>query len=239
MHETFEMTFSEYGDLLFKAAGVINSRPLGIRHHGGANPDVEVITPNLLLFGSMCETVPEDVSSFEDDNSLATRRYRFTERLYQEWWQIWYREVFPHLLPVSRWRKQYPNLSKGDIVLVHYPKKLGPGDYRYGRVSDVKPDSQGIVRSVTVSMRPRNTREAILPYKSKQLVDVDLPVQRLVLLHPATELDAVETPVLDISDPNAMPRDIVKSDLEFQKKSYTKIQNMFKKITRQNLKLHT
>ena len=79
-------------------------------------------------------------------------------------------------------------------------------------------------------MRPRNTREAILPYKSKQLVDVDLPVQRLVLLHPATELDAVKTPVLDISDPNAMPRDIVKSDLEFQKKSYIKIQNMFKKI---------
>ena len=130
--------------------------------------------------------------------------------MYLEWWRLWYSEVFPHLIPVAKWRQLYPNLSIGDVVLVHHPKKLGPGEFRYGRVVDTKPDVQGIVRTVVVAMRPRDSREAVLPYKSKSLVHVVLPVQRLVLIHPAAELDKVETPYLDLSDPYAIegPSDI-------------------------------
>ena len=89
LQETYELTFSEYADLLSRAAGAINSRPLGIRHQGGAEPDIEVITPNLLLIGSRCETKEYDLSRYEEDNSIYTRRYRFTERMYQEWWKLW------------------------------------------------------------------------------------------------------------------------------------------------------
>ena len=204
LQDTYELTLSEYEDLLFRAACVINSRPLGVRHHGGAEPDVHVITPNLMLMGSRGDNGPTDVTSYEEDNSIHTRRLRFVERMYLEWWKLWYVDVFPHLIPVAKWRTKYPNLSKGDIVLVFYPKKLGPGEYRYGRVSATKPDEKGIVRTVEVSMRPRDSREPVLPYKSKKLIQVELPVQRLVLLHPAAELHKVETPVLDLSDPNAL-----------------------------------
>ena len=111
------------------------------------------------------------------------------------------RMFFPHLLPVSKWRTVYPNLEVGDIVLVYYARKLGPGDYRYGRIVAVKADAKGIVRTATVAMRPRDSRERILPYKSKALVEVELPVQRLVLIHPAKLMEAVATPKLDMRNP--------------------------------------
>ena len=87
------------------------------------------------------------------------------------------------------------------MVLVHHPKKLGPADYRYGKVISTKVDDKGLVRTVVVGMRPRDSREALLPYKSKKLVEVELPVQRLVLIHPAKELDSVATPPLNRDDP--------------------------------------
>ena len=43
------LTFDEYADLLFRASSCINSRPLGVRHHVGAELEDEVIIPNLML----------------------------------------------------------------------------------------------------------------------------------------------------------------------------------------------
>merc|ERR1711989_78354 len=44
-----DLTAKEYENILLRCANAINSRPLGLRHHGGANPEYHVITPNLLL----------------------------------------------------------------------------------------------------------------------------------------------------------------------------------------------
>ena len=100
LQDTFDLTLSEFEDLLYRAANAINSRPLGIRHHGGAEPDIEVITPNLMLMGSRSANAPTDVTKYEDDNSIYTRRLRFLERMYMEWWRLWFSDVFPHLIPV-------------------------------------------------------------------------------------------------------------------------------------------
>ena len=103
LQDTFDLTMSEYEDLLYRAACIINSRPLGVRHHGGAEPDIEVITPNLMLMGGRGVNEPSSVTCYEEDNSVYTRRLRFIERMYLEWWRLWYSEVFPHLIPVAKW----------------------------------------------------------------------------------------------------------------------------------------
>ena len=48
-------------------------------------------------------------------------------------------------------------------------------------------DHKGLVRTVTVGMRPRDSREKSLPYKSKKLKALRLAVQRLILICPAVE----------------------------------------------------
>ena len=108
------LTFDEYADLLFRASSCINLRPLGVRHHGGAELEDEVITPNLMLLGSRSPCPPPNAfSRYLEDNSIHTRRLTF-----EEWWRLWYCDVFPSLLPVAKWRKEHPNLDNGDIVLV-------------------------------------------------------------------------------------------------------------------------
>ena len=71
--------------------------------------------------------------------------------------------MFPHLVPYRRWKVQHRNLQIGDIVLVSYPCKFGKGEYRLARVSAVFPDTYGVVRTVSVKMRPRDSREKVLP----------------------------------------------------------------------------
>ena len=63
-----------------------------------------------------------------------------------------------------------------------------------------RPDDKGLVSSVTVAMRPRDSRDPILPYKSKKLMEVELPVQRLVLIHPGLRLKDVATPKVDLME---------------------------------------
>ena len=65
------------------------------------------------------------------------------------------------------------------------------GDYRLARVTNVHPDHNGMVRTATVSMRPRDSREKVLskpPYLNpKQAVELVVGVQRLVVILPIEE----------------------------------------------------
>ena len=190
------MTCKELTNMLDKCAAAINNRPLGVRHFGGAEPDVEVITPNLMLMGSRSgEATSINLEKYAEDNSIYTRRLVYLEKLYLDWW-AWYPAVFDSLVPLKRWTKAQRNVRVGDIVLIKYQKKLTPARYKMARVIEAEADPKGNVRTVTVVTRPTDVREKALPYRVKELTKMRLPVQRLVVLHAAEELHNVESPNL-------------------------------------------
>ena len=63
-------------------------------------------------------------------------------------------------------------------------------------VKDVDHDAKGLVRTVRVLMRPRDKREKALPYKSKNMITLELPVQRLVMICSA---EVVEKEIAGVS----------------------------------------
>ena len=74
-------------------------------------------------------------------------------------------------------------------------------DYRMGRGMEVQVDNDQLVRTVVVGMRPRDSREKSLPYQSKNLYRVRLPVQRLVVIAPVDEIPeemTAEVPEADV-----------------------------------------
>ena len=81
----------------------------------------------------------------------------------------------------NNWKKEDPNLKIGDVCLARYEHKLGKADFRICKVE------KDLVRTVMVDMRPRDSREKSLPYKSKKMRTMKLAVQRLVLICPAQE----------------------------------------------------
>ena len=74
----------------------------------------------------------------------------------------------------------------GDIVLVHYEKKVGKGIYKLGRITKVHPDSHGIVRTVSVGMRGKDSDKP-LPYVPRPLREIKLGVQRVAVICPIEE----------------------------------------------------
>jgi hypothetical protein len=70
------------------------------------------------------------------------------------------------------------------------------------KVIEVEKDAKGLVRTVMVAMRPRDSREKSLPYRSKKLKTLKLAVQRWVLVYPAQE----EKDILKAEGAKNLPR---------------------------------
>ena len=77
--------------------------------------------------------------------------------------------------------------------MLKYENKMKPGKgvYRMCRVARVKFDDKGLVRTVWINIRKRDSREKGLPNKfdpEKDLVEMEMGVQRLVVICPATDV---------------------------------------------------
>ena len=170
--------------LLNKAANTINNRPIGVRFRNGAEPDYAPLTPNLLLLGSRTDD-PEEYFDKYDEADTALLRMKMLEVQFRAWWKKWYQEVFDGLVPYPKWKVPKTNLKEGDICLLKFPNKVATAQFRLCRISKCYPDQHGLVRTVDVIVRPRDKREGLLPYKPKQPLTMTVPIQRLVLIHPA------------------------------------------------------
>ena len=87
-----------------------------------------------------------------------------------EWWDLWHAQVFSSLFPYTKWKKECKNVKPGDVCLVKNEQKVSKDDYRISRVYRVETDDKELVRTAWVLMRPRNSREKSLGYRSNKLV---------------------------------------------------------------------
>ena len=181
------LSFAEFEATIKKVANSINDRPLAVKSSSNtADGEVLPVTPNHLLLGRTSTQINNLVDV--DDEDKLTRRTKFVEEVEKEWWKLWYCQVGHTLFPRNKWKTPKENLKTGDICLKGYDANLGKRRYVICRVGDVFPDQAGLVRTVEIWFRPRDSREPSLPYNNKNLVSEKISVQRLVLLIRGTEL---------------------------------------------------
>ena len=94
--------------------------------------------------------------------------------------------MLPTLVPCKRWRDVRRNLKVNDLVMMKYPGQL-KDDYRIAKVLKVYPDDKGLVRTVRVAYRKRDSREPTDVYWKKRLTEEDVAIQRLCILQAAGE----------------------------------------------------
>ena len=186
------LSFYEFLILLHRAANIINDRPLGVHHQNGEEGELVPITPNGLIKPGNVGNVTEDFTKYEDYKGKYVVRMKFLDVQFGLWWKRWFNQVFDSLLPIHHWLDRKKNLSPGDVVLVKYEAKYGKPSYRLAKILVTKKDSDGLVRTVRVGMRPRDAREPNLPYKSKNLFEVEMPIQRLCLIVPVEDVPLAE-----------------------------------------------
>ena len=130
--------------LLHRVAEIINARPLSARSFSA--DDFAALTPRDLLLGAS----PSDrlsaglrVQESPGDLTDLPQRIQEVESRVETWWLKFSHDVFPLLIPRTRWQLEQPSLEPGAVVLVRYESKYGKDRYRLGRVGEVRRDEEG------------------------------------------------------------------------------------------------
>ena len=182
------LSFVELEAALLKAAEVVNRRPLSARIY--SEYEFYPVTPSDLLLGRMggfSTKVQLPDGTEEEPNEFLLRADRI-EKFTNFFWQQWGEQGFELLCPRIKWKREFRALAEGDIVLLKSDPKLGGPKYRLGRVQQLLPGDDGVVRTVMLGLRSRRgrSREAIDSNKAP-LESVRMAVQRIVVLVPSEE----------------------------------------------------
>ncbi|XP_064629179.1 uncharacterized protein LOC135488484 [Lineus longissimus] len=157
------LTALELQTVFFEITNLINSRPIG--RCTNDPDDGPYLSPNDLLLGRASSTIPQG-PFLETKNPR--HRYEFCQKVVQNWWVRWYRDVFPELVPRKKWHSSERNVSVGDYVLVKDPNPIR-GQWNKGLIIEVFPGDDGKVRNVRVkTARGKYER----------------PITRIVVLYP-------------------------------------------------------
>lgn len=140
------VTFLEFSTLLCRTEQVMNSRPL---IDTGTDPhDLQhLLTPGHFLIGAPLLSTPEQDVSDIPMNRLA--RWQLIQQQLQSFWKLWSRDYLHSLIKRPKWNAATANLRLNDIVIIKN-QSTSPLDWPLGRVIDVFPGSDGVIRVVRV-----------------------------------------------------------------------------------------
>lgn len=141
---TTSLTFEEMVTVLTQIEALLNSRPL----YTTSDDDLNPLTPAHFLIGHSFTALPDPDLSHLKLNHLS--RWQYIQRLRQEFWKQWHKSYLVSLQSRSKWQiNKDPAVKLNDVVLLH-ENNLPPSKWILGRVMQLHPGNDGIVRVVTI-----------------------------------------------------------------------------------------
>ena len=134
---------------LTEAESIVNSRPLTLEDLH--NPEITPLTPNQILTMKTFVASPPP-GEFQSEGGYARKRWRVVQHLAGAFWSRWKREYLQLLQTRQKWTGVKRNMQVNDVVLMK-EEGVGRGAWPLGRIKEVHPSKDGLVRSVTVQTR--------------------------------------------------------------------------------------
>ncbi|GFV60623.1 uncharacterized protein TNCV_45751 [Trichonephila clavipes] len=160
------MNFEELTTLMAQIEAVLNSRPLSPL---SSDPnDLNPLTPGHFLTNCAISSFPEPYTA--SDSLSYHSRWKLIQSLRDKFWNRWSTEYLTHLQTRAKWSVQNPNLMENQLVLLKDPNTK-PLDWPMGRILEVFPGSDGLVRVVNVK-----TSTGILKRAITKVVPLPIPV---------------------------------------------------------------
>lgn len=139
------LTYEEFTTILTKIEAILNSRPLCSL---SSDPeDIQALTPGHFLIGEPLISIPEYNYSEVKTNRL--NRWEHLQKITQHFWQRWNTEYLQALQNRVKWYKATRNLQVNDLVVIK-DTRSPPLKWPLGRIREVKPGSDGVVRVASV-----------------------------------------------------------------------------------------
>ena len=177
------LAFSEFQTVMYEAAQIVNQRPIG-RNPTGPD-DGTYLCPNDLLLGRATPHVPQ--GPFKERSSM---KYRldFIERLTEQFWIKWSRDLFPSLVIQQKWHVEKRDVKINDVVMIQDANMLR-GKFRMGIITNTFPSKDGRIRRVSVSYK--NNKEGSA-YTGTKYTTVERAVHKLIVIVPSDEIQDEE-----------------------------------------------
>ncbi|XP_046590191.1 uncharacterized protein LOC124293393 isoform X2 [Neodiprion lecontei] len=153
----FLFTYEELTTLAIEIEGILNSRPLCPISTDPNDPIA--LTPAHFLVGRPLTMLPENDLSLVPDNRISS--WQLITKTRQEFWRRWQLEYLSELQKRQKWINPTKNIALDTVVLL-IDKNQPCMQWRLGRVVELHPGDDGVVRVVTVKttrgLYKRNTR---------------------------------------------------------------------------------
>ena len=153
---------------LTQAERIVNSRPLTIENLH--DPESAPLTPNQILTMKSRVVLPPP-GVFQHADVYCRKRWRITQHLANCFWEKWRKEYLQLLQPRQKWTEEKRNMCVDDVVLLKEDGVVR-GHWPMGRITEVHPSKDGLVRSVSVQVngtilkRPINKTVLLVPSDS-------------------------------------------------------------------------
>ena len=109
------------------------------------------------------------------------------QKITSQFWRVWTQTYFPTLLRRQKWHYKERNLCVGDVCVLKDPNALR-GEWRLCRVKEVYPDSNMLVRNVSVTVPPPSLLDGSCEYKKGVVMnDLKRHVSNLIVIVPSEE----------------------------------------------------
>ncbi|GFY40565.1 integrase catalytic domain-containing protein [Trichonephila inaurata madagascariensis] len=154
-----------FEELTTQIESLLNSRPLTPL---SSDPnDLNPLTPGHFLTNCAISSFPEPYTA--SDSLSYHSRWELIQSLRNKFWNRWSTEYLNHLQTRAKWSVQNPNLIENQLVLLKDPNTK-PLDWPMGRILEVFPGSDGLVRVVNVK-----TSSGILKRAITKVVPLPIP----------------------------------------------------------------
>ena len=182
MFKGLKMDLIKLETALFWVCNELNSLPICLGNKYKDLEHLDLITPARLLFGRNNKRAVGRMPQ----GPRPTRLARQIEEIESAWWKIWVEQKIVDLVPKpAKWREGEPEIAVGDVVVfVKDRGELGSLTWRLGKVREVEPGRDGVIRRVTIEYKlegenvfrstRRSTRDVAVLCQEDEL---DLPGQ--------------------------------------------------------------
>ena len=149
--KTGGLSREELHTLLLEAANIVNWTPLA-DVSSDPNDPYPVSPAQLITQRESPQTVKLSSITKEDLEAYGRKRWRRIHALSEHFWTRWKRDYLRGLQVRRKWKFPKRNVSVGDVVLVR--QKTSRNEWPLGLVIARKLSSDGLVRSVTIRLKP-------------------------------------------------------------------------------------
>lgn len=143
-----KLTAGRFEHILKQTEACLNSRPLWIIAED--RDDFDVLTPSHFFNFQPINLLPRPDIGHIKLNRLD--QYQFLQRVHNEFWKAWSKEYIHQLQSRAKWHNEHKNIEIGQIVLIA-EDNMPPSKWAMGKVINVMPNQDGLVRVVEIKMR--------------------------------------------------------------------------------------